>query len=86
MIPTEPPDGLGPEYDICECSHHRGAHRYNGVGSCAARDSYGQPCSCPSFVLDPNLDQMDEDSKRTLRDNTSVLDEINLDTELRRRP
>lgn len=35
-------------WTLCECSHVRELHA-PGDGACSGRDSYDQPCACPSF-------------------------------------
>lgn len=49
---------------ICTCSHAETDHR--AAGRCRMRDSYTQPCGCPSFERDaawsgdPDPDPEDE--------------------------
>jgi hypothetical protein len=47
--------------DSCLCGHQPVEH-VNSTGRCRARDSYEQPCECPSFERDPNLDDDPDDS------------------------
>lgn len=43
----------GPYIRSTKGEHDRAKHR-DGTGRCRARDSYGTPCQCRSFKLDPN--------------------------------
>lgn len=49
-----------PPHDLCACFHVALAHR-GMSGRCRSLDSYGQPCTCPSFVHDTSDDDHPDD-------------------------
>jgi hypothetical protein len=49
-----------PDSDPCSCGHTAARH-VNTTGRCRERDSYSQPCECPSFEHDVNTDEHPDD-------------------------